>query len=83
MTIFDELAAGRADVMVTDGSETLVQHKLHPTLCPVALDRPLQFAEKAYLLPRDDPAFKNYVDQWLHLAKATGEFDATMDRWLK
>lgn len=83
VTIFDELVAGRADVMVTDASETLLQHKLRPTLCPVPLERPLQFSEKAFLLPRDDAAWKAYVDQWLHLSKATGEFDAVSDRWLK
>lgn len=83
VTIFDEIVAGRADVMVTDASETMLQHKLRPTLCPVPLAQPLQYSEKAFLLPRDDVAFKAFVDQWLHLAKATGEFDATMDRWLK
>ncbi len=83
VTIFDEIVAGRADVMVTDASETLLQHKLRPTLCPVPLDKPLQYSEKAYLLPRDDVAFKAYVDQWLHLAKATGEYDTVTDRWLK
>ena len=37
----------------------------------------------AYLLPRDDVAFKAYVDQWLHLAKAGGDYQAVVDRWLK
>ena len=83
VTIFDEIVAGRADVMITDASETLLQHKLRPSLCPVPLERPLQYSEKAYLLPRDDVAFKAFVDQWLHLAKATGEYDAVTDRWLK
>ena len=83
VTIFDEIVAGRADVMITDASETLMQHKLHPALCPVPIDKPLQYSEKAYLLPRGDVAFKAYVDQWLHLAKATGEYDGVMDKWLK
>ena len=30
-----------------------------------------------------DVAFKAYVDQWLHLARAGGEFQRVMDRWLK
>ena len=83
VTIFDEIVAGRADVMITDASETLMQHKLRPTLCPVPIDKPLQYSEKAYLLPRDDVAFKAFVDQWLHLAKVTGEYDSVMDKWLK
>ncbi len=83
VTIFDEIVAGRADIMVTDASETMLQHKLRPTLCTVPVAQPLQYSEKAFLLPRDDAPFKAFVDQWLHLAKVTGEFDATMDRWLK
>jgi cyclohexadienyl dehydratase len=27
-----------------------------------------------YLLPKGDVVFKAFVDQWLHLAKASGEF---------
>ncbi|MGI9026266.1 MAG: transporter substrate-binding domain-containing protein [Burkholderiaceae bacterium] len=83
VTVFDEIVAGRADVMITDASETLMQHKLRPALCPVPLTTPLQYSEKAYLLPRDDVAFKAFVDQWLHLAKVTGEYDGVMDKWLK
>ncbi len=83
VTIFDEIVAGRADVMITDASETQMQHKLRPALCPVPLAQPLQYSEKAYLLPRDDVAFKAFVDQWLHLAKVTGEYDGVMDKWLK
>ncbi len=83
VTIFDEIVAGRADVMITDASETMMQHKLRPSLCTVPVDRPLQYSEKAFLLPRDDVPFKAFVDQWLHLAQANGEFAATMDRWLK
>lgn len=83
VTIFDEIVAGRADVMVTDRSETLLQHRLRPALCPVPVATLFQYGEKAFLLPRGDVAFKAFVDQWLHLSKATGEFDATMDRWLK
>lgn len=83
VTIFEQIAQGKADVMVTDSSETLLQHKLHPTLCPVNPGTPLQFGEKAYLLPRGDNVFKAYVDQWLNLAKATGEYQAVVDKWLK
>jgi cyclohexadienyl dehydratase len=83
VTIFDEIVKGNADVMITDQSETLMQHKLRPALCPVPLAKPFQYGEKAYLLPRGDTAFKAYVDQWFHLAQATGEYDAVMGKWLK
>jgi cyclohexadienyl dehydratase len=82
-TIFDEILKGKADVMISESVETIVQSKLRPGLCAVNPDKPLQYGEMAYLLPRGDAAFKAWVDQWLHLAKATGEYDRTVAGWLK
>jgi cyclohexadienyl dehydratase len=83
VTIFKQILDGHADVMVTDASETLLQQKLNPGLCPVHPDKPFQFGEKAYLVPRGDVPFQQYVDQWLHLARSTGEYQAVVDKWLK
>lgn len=83
LTIFDQLANGRADLMITDASETRFQQKLHPgVLCAIHPDRPFDFAEKAYWMA-PDPALKNFVDQWLHTAKETGEFDAVYAKWFR
>ena len=82
-TIFKQILDGHADVMVTDASETLLQQKLNPGLCSVHPDKPFQFGEKAYLLPRGDVVFQQYVDQWLHLSRSTGEFQSITDKWLK
>jgi cyclohexadienyl dehydratase len=83
LTIFDELANGRADLMITDASETRFQERLHPgVLCAIHPDRPFDFAEKAsWMAP--DPALKAFVDQWLHLAIETGEFDRLSAKWLR
>jgi cyclohexadienyl dehydratase len=83
LTIFDEILAGRADVFVTESAEAITQQKLRPGLCALNPDKPLQYGEMAWMLPRGDVAFKAYVDQWLHLQQAGGEFQQTMDRWLK
>ena len=83
ITIFDEILAGRADVFVTEAAEALTQQKLKPGLCAVNPDKPLQYGEMGWMLPRDDVAFKAYVDQWLHLNQAGGDFQRVMDRWLK
>jgi cyclohexadienyl dehydratase len=82
LTIFDEILAKRADVFVTEAAEALTQQKLKPGLCAINPEKPLQYGEMAYLLPRDDMAMKSFVDQWLHLAKATGEYQKTIDKWL-
>lgn len=80
-TIFDQIAAGKADVMVTDRSEVRYQQTLHRgVLCAIGPDRPLSVSEKAYLLPRD-PAWKAYVDQWLHQDALTGQMSAILKPW--
>src|SRR3984957_5424371 len=47
VTIFDQIAKGDADLMMTDASETRYQQKLHPgVLCAVHPEKPFDFAEK-------------------------------------
>ena len=81
-TIFQELLDKKADVMITDASEALYQQKRMPGLCAVNPTRYMQYGEKAYLLPRDDTTWKGYVDQWLHLSKATGAYQQTLSQWV-
>ena len=83
LTIFDEILAKRADVFVTEAAEALTQQKLKPGLCAVNPDKPLQYGEMAYMLPRNDAVMKSFVDQWLHLSRASGEYQKTVDKWLR
>src|SRR5262252_3753393 len=82
-TIFDEILKGNADVMISESVETIVQSKLRPGLCAVNPDKPLQYGEMAWLLPRGDVAMKQWVDTWLHLSKAGGEYDRMLADWTK
>lgn len=81
-TIFDEILAGRADVMMTDASETRYQARIHPELCSLHPDKPFTFSEKAYALPRGDNEFKAYVDQWVHLATHDGTYRKYENAWM-
>ena len=79
--IFDEVAAGHADVMITDASETRYQQKLHPgVLCAVHPDKPFDFAEKAIWIQRDQP-LKDFVDQWLHISREDGSYQAIYGKY--
>jgi cyclohexadienyl dehydratase len=83
VSIFDEIAKGDADLMMTDASETRYQQKLHPgVLCAVHPDKPFDFAEKAYWLQRDT-ALKAFVDQWLHIAIEDGSFRKIYAAWFE
>ena len=61
-TIFDDLAAGHADVMVTDGAEVDFQaHRHKGVLCAAAVPQAFDHFDKAYWMT-DDPALKAAVD---------------------
>ena len=81
-TIFDEIVAGRADVMMTDAIETRLQAKLHPELCAIHPDQPFDHADKAYFLTKDD-ALKEAVDKWLNGLKVSGELTKQIDHWVE
>lgn len=81
--IFDEIAAGNADLMITDASETRYQQKLHPgVLCAIHPDDPFDFAEKGYWIQRD-PYLKAFVDQWLYQSMKNGSYEAIYARWFE
>ncbi|MBY0610785.1 MAG: transporter substrate-binding domain-containing protein [Beijerinckiaceae bacterium] len=80
VTIFKEIAAGNADLMMTDSSETLYQQKLNPSLCAIHPEKPFDFAEKAYWLQRD-VAFKDFVDQWFHMIRENGTYASIFSKW--
>jgi cyclohexadienyl dehydratase len=83
VTIFDEIAKGEADLMMTDSSETRYQQKLHPgVLCALHPDKPFDFAEKAYWMQRDG-ALKAFVDQWLHIVAEDGTFRKIYAAWFE
>jgi len=78
-SVFEEIVAGRADVMVTDGLEADHQAELHPELCAVPVEAPFTRLEKAYMFARD-PAFKEFVDGWLAAAFLSGAWQRALDR---
>jgi cyclohexadienyl dehydratase len=81
--IFNALAAGEGDLMITDASETRYQQKLHPgSLCAIHPDKPFDFAEKAYWMRRDEP-LRQFVDQWLHMNLENGALAAEAAKWLQ
>ena len=77
-TIFDQVAAGKADVMVTDGAEVDYQSRRHPgVLCPAAVKDSFDHADKAYWMTKD-AALKGAVDAWLTKALAAGDYDKAL-----
>jgi cyclohexadienyl dehydratase len=78
--IFDEIRAGRADVMITDDVEVELQTRRHRDLCR-ALPGTLTHADKAVLMPRD-AALVAAVNAWLAESIKAGEPARLLERHL-
>jgi cyclohexadienyl dehydratase len=78
-SVFDELVAGRADVMITDGLEADHQAHLHPELCAVPVPAPFTRLEKAYFFA-PDRAMKEFIDAWLSEAMHSGLWQSALEK---
>ena len=80
-TVFEELLAGRADVMFTDETEIRLETIRHPQLCRL-LAEAYEPADKVFLLARGGH-WPGAVDPWLRAALAAGTparlLDANLD----
>ena len=77
-TIFEQVADGKADAMVTDGAEVDYQSRRHPgVLCPAAVKDSFDHSDKAYWMTKD-AALKGAVDTWLTKALAAGDYDKAL-----
>ena len=76
--IFQELMAGRADVMFTDEIEVALKTQQHRPLCALMPGQRLTYQEKAVWLHKDD-ALKQYIDDWLQTIIADGSLKALFD----
>jgi cyclohexadienyl dehydratase len=81
-TIFDQVIEGKADVMITDGSEIRWQVTQHPQLCGVSTDHPFTVAQKAYLMPKDATALQQRINQWLSTIQGNGSYATVSRKWL-
>ena len=79
-TIFDELVAGRADVMFTDETEVALATHRHPELCRL-LRESFDPADKAILMARDG-GWADVVDPWLRQAIRHGTPSRLLSEYL-
>ncbi len=81
LAIFERLAAGEGDVMITDQIEVQLQTRRHPRLC-AARKQPFEAQTKGFLLPRD-PVWQHYVNLWLEQIRDDGRLAAAFNRYLR
>jgi cyclohexadienyl dehydratase len=80
-TVFEEIVAGRQDVMVTDGIEVDHQAFIHKDLCPTAVPAAFTHLEKAYWL-QPDAELQVLVNGWLDDEIGSGSWKRTLDKAL-
>jgi len=77
-TVFDEIAEGRADVMITDAIEVKLVSENNDALCPTMPGQTFTQSQKAYLMPPDE-GLKEYVNTWLSLRILEGSYQNIFD----
>jgi cyclohexadienyl dehydratase len=83
ITVPDQIAAGKADVFVTDGIEVDLIARRHPgVLCAAAVPAPFTHLTKAWYFPKGQ-GLKQAIDGYLVPAKADGTWAATLDAAMK
>lgn len=80
-TIFDQIIAGDADVMVTDAPETKWVAHTEKELCAINPGKPLSFSEQGYAVRLGDDEMLQYVNTWLHIVKNDGTYDEAEESW--
>lgn len=80
-TIFDQIVAGDADVMVTDAPETKWIAHTEKELCAINPGKPLSFSEQGYAVRLGDEEMLQYVNTWLHIVKNDGTYDKAEESW--
>ena len=79
--IFAALAAGKADLMITDAVEARYQARRHPALCAVHPENPFSHGEKAYLLVRD-AGLREAINRFLAESARDATLAALRLKWL-
>ncbi len=80
-TVFDEIVAGREDVMVTDGVEVDHQSMIHHELCPAHVPAPFTEVKKSYWVQPDNDLLAE-VNAFVFDELKSGSWRATMDKAL-
>ena len=79
-TIFQEIVAGRADVMITDGIEVQLQTRRHPELASTRAEPFTRFGKAILLAPGSELTAR--IDTWLVPQIDRGEITARLERAL-
>ncbi|MFT5700971.1 MAG: cyclohexadienyl dehydratase [Desulforhopalus sp.] len=74
--------SGEVDVMITDNVEAMLVACKNPKLLAVSPDKTFTIDDFGYMLPRDDFAFLNWMNLWMHQMHTKGVFTEFKVKWI-
>jgi len=83
LSIPEKLLTNDVDVMITDNVEAMIAARTEPRLYAVDPENTYTKDDFGYLLPRDEPAWINYVNLWMDLARLKGDFARLHAKWIR
>lgn len=82
LAIPDKIAAGEVDVMITDNVEAMLVAGKRPELHAVSPNETMIKDDFGYMVPRDEFAFLNWLNLWVHQMHEKGEFEKLKAKWI-
>ena len=74
--------SGDVDVMITDNVEAMLVAGKNSKLFAVSPDKTFTNDDFGYMLPRDDFAFLNWMNLWMHQMHQKGVFTQLKSKWI-
>jgi cyclohexadienyl dehydratase len=82
LEIPDKIVSGEVDVMITDNVEAMLVAASRSELYAVTPDKTFTKDDFGYMVPRDDFAFINWLNLWIHQMEDKGEFQKLKEKWI-
>lgn len=82
LSIPTAVESGDVDVMITDNVEAMLVAGKNSKLFAVSPDKTFTKDDFGYMLPRDDFAFLNWMNLWMHQMHVKGEFAKLKVQWI-
>ncbi len=82
LEIPDKIVSGEVDVMITDNVEAMLVAASRSELYAVTPDKTFTKDDFGYMVPRDDFAFINWLNLWIHQMEDKEEFQKLKEKWI-
>lgn len=83
LDIPDKILSKEVDAMITDNVEAMLVEGNRPDLYAVSPNDTFTKDDFGYMVPRDEFAFLNWLNLWIHQMHEKGEFQKLKTKWIQ